>query len=80
MMQQLQFVGETRGPLNKKMNDHRDDWRHCRFEISPIIDFLYFETYYFLSHAIVCCPQHNSEWSNSVRKAHENYSFRVLNT
>ena len=27
-----QYVGETKGPLNKRMNGHQDDWRHRRFE------------------------------------------------
>ena len=27
-----QYVGETKGSLNKRMNDHCDDWRHHRFE------------------------------------------------
>ena len=30
-----QYVGETKGPLSKRMNGHRDDWRHRRFERSP---------------------------------------------
>ena len=29
-----QYVGETKGLLNKRMNGHRDDWRHRRFERS----------------------------------------------
>ena len=27
-----QYVGETKGPLYKRRNGHRDDWRHCSFE------------------------------------------------
>ena len=30
-----QYVGETKGPLNIRMNGHRYDWRHKRFERSP---------------------------------------------
>ena len=30
-----QYIGETIGPLNKRMNGHHDDRRHCRFERSP---------------------------------------------
>ena len=30
-----QYVRETKGPLNKRMNGHPDDWRHRRFERSP---------------------------------------------
>ena len=28
--------GKTKGPLNIRMNGHRDDWRHKRFERSPV--------------------------------------------
>ena len=31
-----QYVGETKGPLNIRMNGHRDDLRHKRFERSPV--------------------------------------------
>ena len=30
-----QYVGETKGPLNIRMNGHRDDLRHKRFDRSP---------------------------------------------
>ena len=33
-----QYVGETKGPLNIRMNGHRDDWRHKRFERSPVAE------------------------------------------
>ena len=35
---QKQYVGETKGPLNLRMNGHRDDWKHCRFERSPVAE------------------------------------------
>ena len=31
-----QYVGETKGQLSLRMNGHRDDWRHKRFERSPV--------------------------------------------
>ena len=35
---QKQYVGKTKGPLNLRMNGHRDDWKHCRFERSPVAE------------------------------------------
>ena len=35
---QKQYVGETKGPLNLRMNGHCDDWKHCRFERSPVAE------------------------------------------
>ena len=34
----------------------------------------------FLSHASVCCLEHNKEWSDSTRKLRESYWIRRLNT
>ena len=40
-----QYIGETKGPLNKRMNSHRDDWRHhshvlCIFRMHALkVDF-----------------------------------------
>ena len=68
-----QHVGETKGPLNKRMNGHRDDWRHRRFEISPTAEHFYSADHDFLSHASVCCLEHNKEWSDSTRKLRESY-------
>ena len=50
-----QYVGETKGPLNKRMNGHRDDWRHLRFERSPTAEHFHSADHDFLSHASVCC-------------------------
>ena len=35
---------------------------------------------HFLSHASVCCLEHNKEWSDSTRKLRESYWIRRLNT
>ena len=34
----------------------------------------------FLSHASVCCLEHNKEWSDTTRKLRESYWIRRLNT
>ena len=67
------YVGETKGPLNKRMNGHRDDWRHRRFERSPKAEHFHSADYDFLSHASVCCLEHNKEWSDSTKKLRESY-------
>ena len=70
-----QYVGETKGPLNIRMNGHKDDWRHKRFDRSPTA-----EHFCFLSHASVCCLESNSEWKDNARKSRESYWIRRLNT
>ena len=75
-----QYVGETKGPLNKRMNGHRDDWRHRRFERSPTAEHFHSADHDFLSNASVCCLEHNKEWSDSTRKLRESYWIRRLNT
>ena len=75
-----QYVGETKGPLNKRMNGHRDDWRHHRFERSPTAEHFHSADHDFLSNASVCCLEHNKEWSDSTRKLRESYWIRRLNT
>ena len=75
-----QYVGETKGPLNKRMNGHRDDWRHRRFERSPTAEHFHSADHDFMSNASVCCLEHNKEWSDSTRKLRESYWIRRLNT
>ena len=72
-----QYVGETKGPLNIRMNGHRDDWRHKRFERSLTAEQFCLQQHDFLRHAPVCC---NSEWKDNARKSHESYWIRRLNT
>ena len=75
-----QYVGETKGPLNKRTNGHRDDWRHRRFERSPTAEHFHSADHDFLSNASVCCLEHNKEWSDSTRKLRESYWIQRLNT
>ena len=75
-----QYVGETKGPLNKRMNGHRDDWRHRWFERSPTAEHFHSADHDFLSNASICCLEHNKEWSDSTRKLRESYWIRRLNT
>ena len=74
-----QYVGETMGPLNIRMNGHRDDWRHKRFERSPTAEHFCLQGHDFLSHASVCCLESNSEWKDNARKSRESYWTRRLN-
>ena len=75
-----QYVGETKGPLKKRMNGHRDDRRHRRFERSPTAEHFHSADHDFLGHASVCCLEHNKEWSDSTRKLRESYCIRRLQT
>ena len=75
-----QYVGETKGPLDLRMNGHRDDWRHKRFERSPTAEHFCLQGHDFLSHASVCCLESNSEWKDNARKSRESYWIRRLNT
>ena len=75
-----QYVEEIKGPLNKRMNGHLDDWRHRRFERSPTAEHLRSADHDFLSHASVCCLEHNKELSDSTRKFRESDWIRRLNT
>ena len=71
---------ETKGPLNKRMNGHRDDWRHRRFERSPTAEHFHSADQDFLNNASVCCLEHNKGWSDSTRKLRESYWILRLNT
>ena len=73
-------VGETKGPLNLRMNGHRDDWKHSRFERSPVAEHFGATEHDFLKHASVCCIDHSPEWTDSTRKSRESYWIRRLNT
>ena len=75
-----QYVGETKGPLNIRMDGHRDDWRHKRFERSSTAEHFCLQGHDFLSHASVCCLESNSEWIDNARKSRESYWIRRLIT
>ena len=74
------FLSKTKGPLNLRMNGHRDDWKHSRFERSPVAEHLRSTEHDFLKHASVCCIDHSPEWTDSTRKSRESYWIRRLNT
>ena len=67
-------------PLNLRMNGHRDDWKHCRFERSPVAEHFRSTEHDFLKHTSVCCIDHSPEWTDSTRKSRESYWIRRLNT
>ena len=75
-----QYVGETNGQLSLRMNGHRDDWRHKRFERSPVAEHFRLAGHDFMSHASVCCLDHNSGWTDKTRKQRESYWIRLFNT
>ena len=74
-----QYVGETKCPLNKRWNGHRDDWRHRRFERSPTAEHFHSTDHDFMSHASVCCLENYREWSDSTGIC-EIYWIRHRNT
>ena len=63
------YVGETRDPLNIRMNGHRDDWRHYRFQRSPVAEHFRFPEHDILSHSSVCCIDHSPKWTDRARKS-----------
>ena len=75
-----QYVGETGDHVNQRMNGHRDDWKHKRFERSPVAEHFCSPEHDFLNHATLCCLDHNPEWTDRTRKARESYWIRRLNT
>ena len=76
-----QHVGEFKGPLNIRMNGHRDDWRHKRFERSPVGEYFCSSGHdLIISHASVCCLDSNQEWTDNARKSRKSYLIRRLNT
>ena len=75
-----QCVGETKGPLNKHMNGHHDDWRHRRFERSPTAEHFHSADHDFLSNASVCYLEHNKEWSDSTEHCVHLASTRVTDS
>ena len=75
-----QYVGATKGPLNIRMNGHRDDWRHKRFERSPVGEHFCSSGHDLISHASVCCLDSNPEWTDNARKSRESYWICRLNS
>ena len=63
-------------PLNIRTNGHRDDWRHKRYERSPVG-----ERFCLSGHASDCCLESNPEGTDNARKSRESYWIRrLLNT
>ena len=75
-----QYVGETGDHVNQPMNGNLDDWKHKRFEKSPVAERFCSLEHDFLNHAVLCCLDHNPEWTDRTRKARESYWIRRLNT
>ena len=68
------------GNQNIRMNGHRDDWRHKRFERSPGGEHFYLSGHGFICHASVCCLGSNPEWTDNTRKCRESSWILRLNT
>ena len=64
----------------EKSRTHRDDWKHKRFERSPVAELFCSPEHDFLNQATLCCLDHNLEWTDRTRKARESYWIRRLNT
>ena len=75
-----QYVGETGDHVNQRMNGHRDDWKHKRFETSPVAEHFCSLEHDFLNHTTLCCLDHYPVWTDRTRKARESYWIRRLNT
>ncbi|XP_060598432.1 uncharacterized protein LOC132752158 [Ruditapes philippinarum] len=74
-----QYVGETKLPLNKRMNLHRSDWKTRKFNRSPVAEHFHLEGHSFKDVSL-CCIEHNTKWSDITRKSRETYWIRRLNT
>ena len=75
-----QYIGETGQPLHKRINGHRSDWKHRRFQRAPVAEHFTLPGHDFNSHVVLCCLDHDINWSDSARKARETYWIRRLNT
>ena len=62
-----QYVGETGDHVNQRMNGHRDDWKHKWFERSPVTERFWSPKHDFVNHAVLCCLDHNPEWTDRTR-------------
>ena len=67
-----------KGPLNIRMNGHRDDWRHKRFERPPVAEHFCLPEHDFVGHASVCCLDLNSEWRERERERVERATESVV--
>ena len=67
------YVGETKDPLNIRMNGRRHDWRHKRFERSPAGEHLCLSGPDFISHSSVCGFDNTSEWTEKSGESCKSY-------
>ena len=74
-----QYVGETKLPINKRMNLHRSDWKTRKFNRSPVAEH-FNEVGHSFDNVELCCIEANKRWSDTQRKARETYWIRRLNT
>ena len=75
-----QYGGKTGDHMNQRMSGHRDDWKHKRFERSPVAEQFCSTEHDFLNHASLCCLDHNPEWTDQAWKTRNSYWIRRLNT
>ena len=68
-----QYVGETKRAFNERMNGHRSDWTKRRFQRSLVAEHFHLQNHDFNSHVSLCCIDHDAQWSDDTRKAHETY-------
>ena len=59
-----QYIGKTPDYLNQRMNGHRDNWKHKRFERSPVAEHFCSPEHDFLNHAVLCCLEPGVDRSN----------------
>ena len=74
-----QYVGETGDHVNQRMNGHRDDWKHKRFERSPVAEHFCSSEHDFLNHATLCCLAITRSRQIEPEKTRENDWIRRLN-
>ena len=56
-----QHIELTKGSLNIRMNGHRDDWKHKRFERSSVSEHFCLSGHDFTSDVAICCLDSNTE-------------------
>ena len=76
---QKQYVGETKLPLNQRINLHRSDVNTHKLERSSIAEHIHTTGHTFPDISL-CCIDHNPNWSDRTCKLCEIYWIRRLNT
>ena len=75
----MQYVGETKLSISRRMNLHRSDWRTRRFKRSPVAEHFSQDDHTF-DHIELCVIESDQRWSDQTRKNRETYWIRRLNT